>query len=181
MIYFNVFLILLFFTLFILSSGVKLPGKKRNGSSLKRCFMRMAVFILKHFKVGNDTEVIKKQALLNPAGAGRQENEKYKAEKISEILIILFAGSMLSLIIGISSLFSGSDAENYFIVRKGYGEGDRRVDIDAKVDNRDIGGPIEVTVGERQYTTEETDRIFEKIADSLPERILGENSSLEKV
>jgi len=181
MIYIDLLLILAFLALFILSSGIKLPGKKRNGSSLQRCFMRMAVFILKHFKVGNDTEVIKKQEMLNPAGTGRQETEKYKTEKMSEILLILFAGSLLSLIIGISSLFSGSDAENYYIVRNGYGEGDRRVDINAKVDDTEIEEPIEVTVGERQFTAEETDRIFEKIRDSLPERILGENSSLERV
>ncbi len=180
MIYFNLLVLLIFITLFILSSGIKLSKNKKD-SGKKLCFRRMAVFILKHLKMGNDTEVIKKQALLNPAAGGRQKAENYKAEKMSEILLILFAGNILSLFIVVSALFSGNDVENYLISRKGYGEGDLTVDLDAKVGDRSIDEPLEVTVGERQYTKEETDRIFEKIGNSLPDRILGENESLEKV
>lgn len=180
MIYFNLLILLIFITLFILSSGITL-SKNNNETGIKLCFRRMAVYILKHLKMGNDTEVIKKQALLNPAAGGRQEARNYKQKKMAEILLILFAGNILSLLIVISSLFSGNDVENYIVGRKGYGEGDLTVDLDTTVGDRCIDEPIEITVGERQYTKEETDRIFEEIGNSLPQRILGENRSLEKV
>ena len=180
MIYFNLLILIIFIALFILSSGINISKNKKD-SGIKLCFRRMAVFILKYIKTGNDTEVIKKQALLNPAAGGRQEAQNYRIEKMSEILLILFAGNILSLLLLLSALFSGNDVEGYTIARKGYGEGDLTVNLDARVGDKSIDEPIEITVGERQYTKEETDRIFEEIGNSLPQRILGENESLEKV
>ena len=173
MIWFNILILIFFVALLILSSGIKL---KKNS-----VFKRMAVFILKHIKMKNDAEVIKKQALLNPASGGRKEADELRGEKAAEILMILFAGNILSLLIAVSALLSGSDVKNYFIGRNSYGGGDRTVNINARVGDRELEDPIEVTVGEQQYKAKEIDRIFEEIGNTLPDRILGENTSLEKV
>lgn len=41
--------------------------------------------------------------------------------------------------------------------------------------------PVQLSVEPRQYTKEEADRLYQEILKQLPEKILGENSSLEEV
>ncbi|MCR4740696.1 MAG: type II secretion system F family protein [Lachnospiraceae bacterium] len=146
-----------------------------------KIFRRTAAMILKKFRLSNSAEIIKKQMLLNPAAGGRKEAEKYRIEKLSEVLKVLFFGGLLSAAVAVSSLTASCDTDDFRIARNGYGGGDRTVELSAKVGDREIREPISLTVGERQFTEEETEKIFDEIGGDLPGKILGENGSLERV
>ncbi|MBQ9549902.1 MAG: type II secretion system F family protein [Lachnospiraceae bacterium] len=142
---------------------------------------RFAVSILKKFKLSGNAEIIKKQMLLNPAAGGRKEAEKYRIDKLSEVLSVLLIGGVLSAVLTAGTLIKSLDEDCLSIERNSYGEGDRTVELMARVGDREIEEPISLTVGERQYSDEETERIFDEIGERLPRQILGENSSLERV
>jgi len=142
---------------------------------------RFAVSILKKFKLSGNAEIIKKQMLLNPAAGGRKEAEKYRIDKLSEVLSVLLIGGVLSAVLTAGTIIKSLDEDCLSIERNSYGKGDRTVELMARVGDREIEEPISLTVGERQYSDEEIERIFDEIGERLPHRILGENSSLERV
>ena len=147
-----------------------------------KLFKRIAVFIIKNSKAEGNAEIIKKQALLNPAAGGYKEAERYRVEKLSEMLLVLFLGIMLAAAATIySAVKSSGEVENYRINRNGYGGGDRIVDITAEVGDGQLKEEMKITVGERQYSEEETEEVFEEAGRILEERILGENTSLDRV
>ena len=148
---------------------------------MKRLFRRLALFIIKGLNLSGNAEIIKKQAFLNPADRGYRKAERYRVEKLSEVLMVLFLGVLVTILAAFASGMKESDVENRYIERNGYGGGDKTVDIIANIDGREIEEPIEVTVRERRYTDEEREKIFDEIGKSLPDRILGENESLEHV
>ncbi len=148
---------------------------------MKKLFNRIALLIITGLKLPGNAEIIKKQALLNPADSGYRKAEKYRVEKLAEVLMILFFGVVIALMAALSGGLNDSGIENGIIERNGYGGGDRTVNIIADIDGKEIEEPIGITVRERCYTEEETLRIFEETGKNLPERILGENSSLEQV
>ena len=146
-----------------------------------KIFNRLAAYILKHFKISGSAEIIKKHILLNPAAGGRKEAEKYRVEKLGEVLAVLFFGAVISGALALSVYINSESLENRKIERKTYGQGDKTIDLIAKVGDREIEDPIPLTVGERRFTEEETLQIFDRMEKELPLRILGENTSLDKV
>lgn len=146
-----------------------------------RTMERIAAIILKRFKLPGNAEIIKKQTLLNPAAGGRKEAERYRIKKLSEVLTVLFIGMILTTAVIIKSFAGSGEVESGRLLRKGYGEGDRNVNLIVRVGENELKDPIPLTIGERQYSIEETEEIFKVIGESLPGKILGENSSLEKV
>ena len=147
-----------------------------------KIFKRIAALLLKNRKQGGNADIIKYHTLLNPAAGGYKEARKYSVEKLSEVLFILFAGLLIFVALTLSSVLEGSlEAENYRIKRKGYGEGDRRVELTASLREGTLKEDMEITVGEREYSGAETDRIFSEAGKIIEERMLGENSSPERV
>lgn len=53
--------------------------------------------------------------------------------------------------------------------------------LDVTVDGKRADGPLDVTVGERQYTEEELQQVFSRAGKELETRILGENRDLDHV
>ncbi len=147
-----------------------------------KIFKRLAGLIIKHRKKGGNADIIKYQTLLNPAALGYKEAEKYRVDKLSEVLFVLCSGLLIFAAVTVSAVMeSSSEAESYRIRRKGYGEGDRRVELTASVGEGALKEDLEITVGEREYPPEETDRIFSETGKIIEKRMLGENSSPERV
>ena len=59
-----------------------------------KLFRKLSAYILKHFKLHGSAEIIKKYSLLNPAAGGRKEAEKYRIEKLSEVMAVLFLNGL---------------------------------------------------------------------------------------
>lgn len=77
--------------------------------------------------------------------------------------------------------FSASKKEAETIRRNSYGEGSRTEEREITIGGDKIEEPLEITVGERQYTNGEMQKIFTQAIRKLDLLILGENKSLDEV
>ncbi len=67
------------------------------------------------------------------------------------------------------------------VIRNTYGEGKRTEEYELTIENEVEKEPIELEIKEREYTREETKKLFQEVAERLDEVILGENESLNRV
>lgn len=72
-------------------------------------------------------------------------------------------------------------AEQNEIIRNSFGQGEKSESLYITADGKKAGKPLDITVGERQYTEEELREVFDRAAAELEIRILGENESLDSV
>jgi len=94
------------------------------------------------------------------------------------IVIILIASVVLSLAMFLGEyVFADKEA---VIWRNSYGEGDKLAEYEVTVDG-EKGKTIEIEVGEREYSHQEIQKIFEEVMEKLDEVVLGENESFDRV
>ena len=74
-----------------------------------------------------------------------------------------------------------SKKEAETIRRNSYGEGSRTEEREITIGGDKVEEPLEITVGERQYTNDEMQKIFTHAIRKLDLLILGENKSLDEV
>lgn len=74
-----------------------------------------------------------------------------------------------------------SKKESETIRRNSYGEGSRTEEREITIGGDKVEEPLEITVGERQYTNDEMQKIFTHAIRKLDLLILGENKSLDEV
>lgn len=118
--------------------------------------------------------------LLNPSLPEKQQVKEFYVRQYSIMLLVLFAGNILSLCVAISSRTDRLLQEGNYINRKGYGQGDIEVALLAEVEGRETES-ILYTVDEQKYTDEEIKQLYKAAAARLPEIILGKNKSMEAV
>ncbi|MEI3218445.1 MAG: type II secretion system F family protein [Lachnoclostridium sp.] len=103
------------------------------------------------------------------------ENRKYRS-------VILVAAATLLLSAGLLFFDLGaSKKESETIRRNSYGEGSRTEEREITIGGDKVEEPLEITVGERQYTNDEMQKIFTHAIRKLDLLILGENKSLDEV
>ncbi|WP_143468861.1 hypothetical protein [Lachnoclostridium sp. An118] len=106
----------------------------------------------------------------------RAKNCKYRN------LILLV--SVLSLLGSAALLVSDAGraaAEQRQIERNSYGQGEKTESFQITVDGERAEEALDITVGERQYTAEELQDIFDRAAEELEVLALGANESLDQV
>ncbi|MDD3368617.1 MAG: hypothetical protein PHP50_06960 [Lachnospiraceae bacterium] len=103
----------------------------------------------------------------------------HTVQKIKWFLLLLLLGDLLAVFIGFGK--NGSIEDNNIISRGSYGEGNRDILLKAELTDGTVIGPIDITVGEQQYTTKELNTLYQKAVIELEDLILGENTSLDKV
>ena len=118
--------------------------------------------------------------LLNPSLPEKQQAKEFCIRQYSIMLLVLFAGNLLSLCIALSSHTDRILQEGKYINRKGYGQGDIEVTLLAEVEGREKES-ILYTVDEQKYTDEEIWLLYQEAIALLPEIIMGKNKSLEAV
>lgn len=74
-----------------------------------------------------------------------------------------------------------SKKEAETIRRNSYGEGSRTEEREITIGGDKVEEPLEITVGERQYSNDEMQKIFTQAIRKLDLLILGENKSLDEV
>ena len=182
MIYLHIFILFVFLILFFLSAhrkAAKQEGEKRIVLLLP--FKKLSMLLLSYFLKGNSTEIQKKIRLLNPAGAVFQETRQYYVKKMSEALLLIFAGNLLGMLISVMDMQGAGRLTGNAIRRNSYGEGEEVVELDTRIGDEKLEDRLEITVDERQYTEAEIQEKFEAEAEKLPTLILGENTSLDRV
>lgn len=96
----------------------------------------------------------------------------YIIDKIQTLLLCLYAGSLLGVLLFVRGQ-QGGILEGTSIARPPYTAGDTTVRLAGTAQGE--SSEYDVTISERQYTSEETERLFETFKEVMPERILGEN------
>lgn len=100
-------------------------------------------------------------------------------QKNKKIFWILFVSNTIALILfGVELLGNKSLG---VVMRNSYGEGSRTETYEASVEGELEDEPFEVEIGEREYTDEEMDEIFQQVMQELDTLILGENKSRDRV
>lgn len=106
--------------------------------------------------------------------------EAYYERKFSRMLMFLF-GALIFL--GFLALgFQGEVhwLERPSIERPWYGEGNLKTELTVGFSDEETVD-LSLIVGERKYSSEEVQKIFQGVLEHLEEQILGENESLEAV
>ncbi|MCR4893049.1 MAG: type II secretion system F family protein [Lachnospiraceae bacterium] len=180
MIIIHILILLIFIILFTLSRKQRLPKDSKEESGLKKPFMKVSIFLLKHFPVRTMEEIRKKQSLLHPSSKGYAETKAYFVSKLSEALLVVFAGNLLGLLVTLTS-GGGNILDGNQIARNSYGEGERQVTLQTRVDGEELSEPLNLTVQEQQYTDSEIRQIFHEAEKKIEAEILGDNASLDHV
>lgn len=96
-------------------------------------------------------------------------------------MIVVFIGAW---IIGIGTLivdYRSAESLVTEVRRNDYGEGDVTRTFRIQIDGVEQENPLEVSIGEKQYTKEEMDLVFQEAVKKLEKTMLGENESLDHV
>ncbi len=96
-------------------------------------------------------------------------------------MVMFSAGAVSALVFfadGIQVLPSDEDGASV-VKRNGYGEGERTEELQVQIGNQ--SEKYTVTIGERKYSDEELQKVFDEASDTLERLVLGENESLDEV
>lgn len=99
-----------------------------------------------------------------------------RKQKVFRILMV--ANTIALLVFVIQMLEKGQVGS---MNRNSYGEGDKVERYEASIEGEFEDETIEIEVGEREYTKEEIDKIFQEMINKLDDIVLGDNESLERV
>ena len=67
------------------------------------------------------------------------------------------------------------------ITRNPQGEGEKMEEYEVTVDGELKGEPIQIQVGEQEYTRAELKKLFQEVSEKLDQVILGDNTSFDRV
>lgn len=95
------------------------------------------------------------------------------------IILILCSSGVIALSLFVMDLMQYGDGRK--IQRNSYGKGERVEDYQVTVGDILEKEPFKVEVGERRYTHQEIQEIFEEVMKELDSVILGENESLDRI
>lgn len=116
--------------------------------------------------------------LLTPARDVVKRQKEYVVDKLALCILILLAGGFLSLVLWIKDIQNTTIGDN-LLYRKEYGQGDVITNLVAASQDEAIKIPF--VLEEKSYTRQELNQLYEKFLPQLMQKILGENSSLDKV
>ena len=105
----------------------------------------------------------------------------YYIKKISTVLIIVFLGSLLSLLSCYSAgrvHLLNNEGE---VIRGGYGEGEKSTRLIAMDENGEKLGDFEVDISETEYTDKEAKSLYKAMLEELSKTIISENKDLHHV
>lgn len=168
--------------LFVLSAE-----EKSSKKGLQRVFHRMGLYGVRQLErrgAGHFGLLLKEEErllLLHPASDAKAAAREELASRIAMGLMLLFAGTTLSLLLGLKELGETNLSDGIFLERAAYGEGSREVNLKVHEAGAQKEHELSVPVKERRYTDDEVDRLFAEVEKELYETIRGENKSLDYV
>ncbi|MCC8044039.1 MAG: type II secretion system F family protein [Clostridiales bacterium] len=121
------------------------------------------------------------QELIALSAGSKAAVKNYYVRKVSVVLIILCAGLVLSGLCFLVNRPNGGQTTLSFLLRPGYGEGDKETALSVQVEDESEVQVLTVTVQERKYTDEEKQVFLDLALEELEEQFLGENESLDGV
>lgn len=144
----------------ILNRWVENSGKKN-----KSCFSRQVEYEI---------------SSMNPGVNGRKLTYAHYMEKLCLCIKILVAGVVLILLYVVSAHTSPVLAEGRLLERNPVGSSEKTVILDAQVGDVSVED-LPIPISQMVLSKEDALALLEEIAKQLPERILGDNTSLDYV
>jgi len=129
-----------------------------------------------------DTSVKEAVKELNPPMHVKAQVKNYYAEKIAKSLLVVGIGILLSGLIFVeeqTDRYIQTDERGSYVTREGVGGKSKEIMVETE-----YAGEKEewmISVYPTEYTKEEFEKICNEISQKLPQIILGDNESLEKV
>lgn len=172
--------------LWFFSRNIRLPEDMEE-TGISRELLKISLLIYKKISGSRRLLFLMPEAvrvnlrqLHNPRDFEGQKT-RYYIRKISLVILLMNAGSILAILMSLSAGFSSNLDDEGRLLRKDYGEGSYEAVLVAEDEEGEVIGEFTLPVKERRYTTEEAKRLFDRACTELPEAILGENSSLDDV
>lgn len=100
-------------------------------------------------------------------------------KEIRYIFLILIVSNLVAMTLFFSNWKEAANGNE--VVRNTYGQGSKTETFEVTLEGELESEPIMVEIKEREYTQEETKKMFAQIMEELDEIILGENESFDKV
>lgn len=168
----------------LFSGKTKVP-EHYEVTGIGRIFCRNALFLYrklfaKHIQTSL-SGVERSLTLLQPRRKSVDLGEVYFVKKLSDLLMLLCAGSVLGMALYVSARQNPAVSEEGIMQRASYEEEAKDVQLIAHTKEGEVLGTYDVRVSNRRYTKEETDRLFSEASAILPEEILNGNASQEQV
>lgn len=181
----NIVILTIFLLGMIFCAGNKLSGDLKREALYLQPFFKLGAGLIKLRIVKeyfNKKVELKKQLLmLNPAKDKKQLHRDFEIRRVGKLLMLIFAGNILSFLISLSALSSSGDINGNIVDRNTYGGGDKTLILDIYADGEKIADKENIVISERRYTEEEIQQKFGEISQLLEYAILGENQTLECV
>lgn len=117
---------------------------------------------------------------LSPGKNAKELLEEYYLEKTELGLKTLVVGGFVVLICVCNVVMNGDLKEGIYIEKEQTGGGKKAVTLDAEIGNVKINDVL-IELDEKELSDDEIRNQLEVIAEALPEKILGENVSLEHI
>ena len=173
----------LMLVLFFLSRDLELPGRIED-TGISRVFLKISLCIYRIFKRKSSFSSEKIRMYLGTL-EHRKDTESLETEyfirKISIVLLMATAGSILSLLMCLSNASGSRVSEEGTVVRNAFGEREYDLDLVASDETGEELGEYELEVRTRGFTPEELADLFTEATEKLEEVILGDNKSFDEV
>ena len=146
-------------------------------------FDRAGLWIVRMFPgilCGKQGRSIEKKLKLLETTKEKRSPEVYYAKKFAAMLKVFLAGGILLGILGVTYAGKVSWLQEAVIERPKAGEGEKRLELQASVQNSEPLA-VSVVIGERAYSDAEIKEVFARILTELETKILGENTSLKEI
>lgn len=173
----------LILVLWFFSKDLELPDSIVE-TGISRELLKISLFIYK--KLGK-SRFRNKEKVRTYLGSLNYQKDMGKAlcdyyiRKISIVLVLAFAGSVLAFLIHLSSTRGSILDKDNNLARRDYGQGEFTAYLEAEDEEGNPIGEFDVVVGEQLYTEEETKALFEEASGEMEHLILKDNKSLDKV
>ncbi|WP_026517795.1 type II secretion system F family protein [Butyrivibrio sp. MC2021] len=172
--------------LWFLARKTTLP-EEIDETGISRELLRMSLFLYKKLVGSKKFRFLEPEAvrtnlrqLNNPRDMGSLQTGYY-IRKLSLVLLLANAGSILALLMHLSVVFSSNIDDEGRLLRRDYGEGSYDAELIAESPGGEVIGEFSLPVDERRYTASQAKNLFEEASEILPGAILGGNPSLDEV
>ncbi len=183
-----IFLYLIFpvaeIVLFLVSRDLRLPeGMEESG--IDRVFLKMSLFIYR--KIRGRVKSFSGEKIRFFLGTLQQRKDLDNAEteyfirKISIVLLMATAGSLLSIMMCLSAGQSSHITKEGAIERGAFGEREYELDLVARDETGEELIYYSLPVRNRVYTKDEADELFDEASDLLEKIVLKDNESFDRV
>ncbi len=172
---------------FIILAGVGLVVRSRGqpGEYLyKKGLILARRFSGRAFK--SNALVVSDFQTLYPFDRPQEKVATYYRQKVHLVFYIVLGGAIIAFLLTLNGKLNQQISEGVFLQRAAYGAGEKEIILSPVWEGEnsfleEYSEPVELIVGERRYTNEQLEQLYEEMLEKLNELLPGENETLSHV